>query len=810
MQKLCLNGTWHLTGAGYDCTGTIPGSVYSFLLNNRLMEDPYYRQNELEALKLMENEFTFSKTFDFTPTGDKVLLHCDGLDTLCDIYINGEHVAYTDNMHRTYEFDVTELLTEGENEIVIVFHPVNAYIKEKQQQEPLRGTKDCMEGFGHLRKAFCMMGWDWGPRLPDAGIWKDISLFLLDSARIIEFHVTQRHEEGRVFITPNVQTDKAAEVRVTVKTPTGESLTVEANQETEIVNPKLWWPNGLGSQPLYTITAEVLYDHAETGAPKAVADCKEKRIGLRTLELIREKDEYGECFCHEVNGVRFFAMGADYIPEDNILSRITPERTGWLLKQCRDSNFNAIRVWGGGFYPHDFFFDICDELGIVVFMDMMVACTVMPTEKAMKENFKAELYDNIKRIREHACLAVISGNNEVEEEVAIWYKMGLVSAETVKTYLELFDHMLPNIIEELCPYVPYISSSPTSYGFMVEPQKENYGDSHYWQVWHGNKPFTEFRDHFFRYLSEFGFQSFPCEKTVKAFTVEKDRNIFSRVMEMHQRNGTANGKILTYLSDTFLYPKDFGTLLYASQLLQAEAIRYGVEHFRRNRGRCMGTLYWQLNDIWPVASWASIDYYGRYKALQYVAKRFYNPVVISCMETGEKTTRPVITMEPGLYDYETKAQLCVTNDTLEEVKGIVFWALRDCTGSILKEGSSELTVPALSAKWLEEMDFCKTDVEKNYMSFAFVVDGCTVSEGTVLFTAPKHFAFKDPGLRYEVNGDEITVYADAYARYVEIDSPDSDFLLSDNFFDMNAGSKTVKILEGTPKTIALRSVYDIR
>lgn len=810
MQKLCLNGTWHLTGAGYDCTGTIPGSVYSFLLNNRLMEDPYYRQNELEALKLMENEFTFSKTFDFTPTGDKVLLHCDGLDTLCDIYINGEHVAYTDNMHRTYEFDVTELLTEGENEIVIVFHPVNAYIKEKQQQEPLRGTKDCMEGFGHLRKAFCMMGWDWGPRLPDAGIWKDISLFVLDSARIIEFHVTQRHEEGRVFITPNVQTDKAAEVRVTVKTPTGESLTVEANQETEIVNPKLWWPNGLGSQPLYTITAEVLYDHAETGAPKAVADCKEKRIGLRTLELIREKDEYGECFCHEVNGVRFFAMGADYIPEDNILSRITPERTGWLLKQCRDSNFNAIRVWGGGFYPHDFFFDICDELGIVVFMDMMVACTVMPTEKAMKENFKAELYDNIKRIREHACLAVISGNNEVEEEVAIWYKMGLVSAETVKTYLELFDHMLPNIIEELCPYVPYISSSPTSYGFMVEPQKENYGDSHYWQVWHGNKPFTEFRDHFFRYLSEFGFQSFPCEKTVKAFTVEKDRNIFSRVMEMHQRNGTANGKILTYLSDTFLYPKDFGTLLYASQLLQAEAIRYGVEHFRRNRGRCMGTLYWQLNDIWPVASWASIDYYGRYKALQYVAKRFYNPVVISCMETGEKTTRPVITMEPGLYDYETKAQLCVTNDTLEEVKGIVFWALRDCTGSILKEGSSELTVPALSAKWLEEMDFCKTDVEKNYMSFAFVVDGCTVSEGTVLFTAPKHFAFKDPGLRYEVNGDEIIVYADAYARYVEIDSPDSDFLLSDNFFDMNAGSKTVKILEGTPKTIALRSVYDIR
>ncbi len=808
MKQLDLNGTWRLIGAGYDCTGTVPGSVYSFLLDNGLMEDPYYRQNELEALKLMEHEFTFSRTFDFVPTGDRVLLHCDGLDTLCDIYINGEHVGYTDNMHRTYEFDVTELLTEGENEIVIVFHPVNAYIKDKQQQEPLRGTKDCMEGYGHLRKAFCMLGWDWGPRLPDAGIWKDICLLVLNSARITELHVTQRHEDSRVFITPTVKTDKAAEVQVIIETPDGDSYIVEANKETEIAAPQLWWPNGLGSQPLYTVTAEVLYDGAD--AQKTVADRKTKQIGLRTLKLIREKDEYGESFCHEVNGVRFFAMGADYIPEDNILSRITPERTGWLLKQCRDSNFNAIRVWGGGFYPHDFFFDICDELGIVVFMDMMVACTVMPTDKAMKENFKAELYDNIKRIREHASLAVISGNNEIEEEIATWYRLGMVSAETVKTYLELFDHMLPNIIEELCPYVPYISSSPTSYGFMIEPRNENYGDSHYWQVWHGNKPFTEFRDHFFRYLSEFGFQSFPCEKTVQAFTVEEDRNIFSRVMEMHQRNGTANGKILNYLSDTFLYPKDFGTLLYASQLLQAEAIRYGVEHFRRNRGRCMGTLYWQLNDIWPVASWASIDYYGRYKALQYVAKRFYNPVVISCMETGEKTTRPVITMEPGLYDYETKAQLCVTNDTLEEAKGTVFWALRDHTGKILKEGSTDITVPALGVVWLEEMDFCKTDVEKNYMSFAFVVDGCAVSEGTVLFTAPKHFAFKDPGLRYEVNGDEITVYADAYARYVEIDSPDSDFILSDNYFDMNAGSKTVKILEGTPKTIALRSVYDIR
>ena len=798
MTKLDLNGIWRMKGAGYDCTGTIPGSVYSFLLDNHLMEDPFYRQNELEALKLMENEFTFSRTFDFTPTGDKVILHCDGLDTLCDIYINGVHVAYTDNMHRTYEFDITELLKDGENEIQIVCHPVDAYIKKKHAEHPLPSSTDALRGFGHLRKAHCMLGWDWGPRLPDAGIWRNICLFTLDSARITEFHLIQRHDAGKVFVTPAVKTDRQAQVAVTMTAPDGKVVELAANEEKEIADPKLWWPHGMGSQPLYTFVAKVMENGRE-------ADSCSKRLGLRTLKLIREKDVYGESFCHEVNGIRFFAMGADYIPEDNILSRITPERTRWMIKQCRDCNFNAIRVWGGGYYPDDCFFDVCDEMGIVVFMDMMFACTMVWADDTFMENLRAEFRDNLTRVRHHASLAVISGNNELEDGFC-----RVDDKELRRMYYAIFEGMLPDMIKELCPYIAYIPSSPTTCGHFIDPQNENYGDSHYWQVWHGNKPFTEFRNHFFRYLSEFGFQSFPCEKTVNSFTVEEDRNIFSRVMEMHQRNGSANGKILNYLSNTFLYPTDFGTLLYASQLLQAEAIRYGVEHFRRNRGRCMGTLYWQLNDIWPVASWASIDYYGRYKALQYVAKRFYSPVVISCMETGEKTTRPVVVWEQSIHDYETKTQLCVTNDTLAEVTGTVNWALRDCTGRILKQDSQVITIPALSVVWLEEMDFEKTDVEHNYMSYEFMVDGREMSGGTVLFTAPKHFAFKNPNLRYEIKGEEITVYADAYARYVEIDSPDSDFILSDNYFDMNAGSRTVKVLEGTPKTIALRSVYDIR
>lgn len=802
MTELSLNGIWKMAGAGFDCEGTIPGSVYSFLLDNKLMDDPYYRQNELEAQKLLDHEFIFYRTFDFKLNGEKVLLHCNGLDTLCDIYINGEHVAHTDNMHRTYEFDVTELLKNGENKIKIIFHPIDGYIKKKQKEEPLIVPWHCTEGAGHIRKASCMLGWDWGPRLPDAGIWKNISLLTQDSARIADFHILQHHKDNKVYVTPKVETDKNSDVVVTVKTPDGVVFTTDANKEIEIKEPKLWWPNGLGEQALYTFTAEIVKNGK-------VVDCQEKQIGLRTLKLIRERDQYGESFCHEVNGIRFFAMGADYIPEDNVLSRITPERTRWLLKQCQDSHFNAIRVWGGGYYPDDFFFDLCDEMGIIVFLDCMVACMTISGKEEAKENFRAELHDNFKRIRHHASLAIISGNNEVEENLAFG-NSPYNTPQAKETYLDIFERMVPEVLEAVCPYIPYIASSPTTCGHFIDPQNENYGDCHYWKVWHGGKPFTEYRKNFFRYLSEFGFQSFPCEKTINSFTIEEDRNIFSRVMEMHQRSGVANGKILCYLSDNFRYPNDFGTLLYTSQLLQAEAIRYGVEHLRRNRGRCMGVLYWQLNDIWPAASWSSIDYYGRYKALQYVAKRFFNPILISCMETGEKATRPIVTMEPGLHDYETKAQLCVTNDTLNDVIGTVTWALRGSKGDVIKEGTNSVTVPALSAVWLDEMDFCKTDVDNTYMSYELLVDGNLVSEGTVLFTVPKYFNFLNPELRYEVQGDEITIYANSYARYVEIDSSDSDFILSDNYFDMNGGHKTVKILEGVLKTIRLRSVYDIR
>lgn len=799
MQKTSLNGIWNMTGGGYACDGVVPGSVYSFLLEKKLMPDPYYRSNEREALKLMENDFDFSKKFHFEKSDFPVLLHCDGLDTLCDICINGSHIAHTDNMHRSYEFDVTDVLSDGENEIKLTFLSPNKFVRDMFAKKGGYGNGDTLKGNQYLRKASCMMGWDWGPMLPDAGIWKDIYLLTVDSDRIREVHITQRHTNDKVYVTPAVKTEKGtADIIVHVKAPDGRDFTLPVNTESEIENAKLWWPNGFGEQNLYTFTIEL----SENGQ---IVDSDSKRVGLRELKLIREKDEWGESFCHEINGIRFFAMGADYIPEDNILARYSKERTYHLIKQCRDCHFNAIRVWGGGIYPHDYFFDACDEYGIVVFNDIMFACMVVPGYQSMLDNIEVEVRENLIRIRHHASIAVICGNNEIED--GIDYKDDI---QGKATYLKIFEKMIPDIVREVCPYIPYVPSSPSSFGYFVNPGNENYGDSHYWEVWHSNKPYSEYRNHYFRYLSEFGFESFPSEKTVDTFTLPEDRNIFSRTMEMHQRCKGANKKILTYLADTFKYPTEFGTLLYASQLLQAEAIKYGVEHLRRHRGRCMGALYWQLNDIWPVASWSSIDYYGRFKALQYVAKRFFAPVMISCFEIGETTTRPFVVMQPDFYDYSTQARLSVANETTKEVNGTVNWELRSADSRILQSGNDDIAVPALSSVWLENMDFNKTDVENNYLSFSFCVDGITVSEGTVLFTVPKHFNFVNPNLRYEIKGDEITVYADAYAKYIEIDSPDSDFILSDNYFDMNAGSKTVKILEGSPKTLRLRSVYDIR
>lgn len=811
MKQLSLNGAWTLEIPGSDfgpVPAAAPGSVYHDLLSAGRIPDPFYRDNETEALKLMEYDFHYSRSFQADRDlldSDAVLLRCEGLDTLATVFVNGAEAGQADNMHRTWEFDVKTLLREGENTISVRFASPTKFIRESYRDDPADGTADAMEGFPNLRKAHCMFGWDWGPRLPDAGIWRDISLIGVDAARIRDVLVKQFHEDGRVSVEVCTHLDRLTDAPVTVKAsvtaPDGRVLTGQGELcRIEIPDPQLWWPAGYGAQPLYRVDVELTSGGARL-------DGWQKRIGLRTMTVSRVKDGQGESFSHCVNGVDVFAMGMDYIPEDNLLPRVTPARTRRLLEDARASHVNTIRVWGGGYYPDDYFYDICDELGLLVWQDFMFACAVYNLTEAFEETITAEFVDNIRRLRSHPSLALWCGNNEME--LFAGGGMWIREMRQKSDYIKMFQYIIPKVLKAEDPQAFYWPSSPSSGGDFDRPDDPSRGDVHDWDVWHGLKPFTDYRNYLFSYVSEFGFQSFPCMETIESFTLPEDRNVFSYVMEKHQRNATANGRIVTYLSQTYLYPSDLDRLVYASQLLQAQAMQYGVEHWRRHRGRCMGAVIWQLNDCWPVASWAGIDYFGRWKALQYYAKRFFAPVLVSCHEEG-LINQEGISVNTERIDPKKTARLNVSNETMEAFEGKIAWSLRRPDASVIEEGVFDVSAPALTAVWLPEQDFTKYSPYDCY--YAYRLTDRTdrpVGEGSVLFCAPKHFRFADPGLTARLEGNEVVVTASAYARSVELQCG-ADVLLEDNYFDMNGGERRVKILRGEVKSVTARSVYDIR
>ena len=806
-QSLHENWSMEIVRKAGSYPTQVPGSVYSTLLEAGQMEDPYYRDNEGKALALMENDFVW--TLRFVPEESVLacahqILRFEGVDTVADIRLNGVLLSHVENMHRTFEFDTAGLLHSGENLLEVTFYSPTRWIREKYEENPAEGSSDAMRGFANLRKAHCMFGWDWGPHLPDAGLWRPVTLQGVDGARLPNVLVRQRHEDGKVTLSIQPQMDyvEAEGIAYTVEVtdPQGNTQKWEGSPEEVVVErPQLWWPHGYGEQPLYTVKVTAYAGDREL-------DSWQRRIGLRTMTIAREKDAHGESFAHEVNGVQIFAMGADYIPEDNIFPRVTPERTRKLLEQCVAANFNCVRVWGGGAYPSDEFYDACDELGLMVWQDFMFACAVYNLTPDFAENIREEVKDNVRRLRHHTSLGLWCGNNEMEMFVdqGEW----VLNKRQKADYIRMYEYLIPEVLVTEDPDTFYWPASPSSGGGFDDPNDPTRGDVHYWSVWHGQLPFAEYRKHQFRYLSEFGFESLPCLSTVKTFAEPEDWNLFSYVMEKHQRCARGSMLTMSYLQQTYLYPTDFETTLYASQLLQADAIRYGVEHFRRIRGVCMGAVYWQLNDCWPVASWASIDYTGRWKALHYYAKRFFAPVLLSCCEEGMLSQDPNVNAEP--YDMEKSIRLSVSNETMEDKACVVKWALRDKTGQVRREETITLKVSALTSVWLDKVELPEADIFEDYVSYDLYLNDRRVSGGTVIFSLPKYFHYVDPQLSCRVEGDEIVVSANSYAKSVEIQNESEDLLLSDNYFDMNAGETRVKVLSGSTENLRLRSVYDIR
>lgn len=826
MTKLKLNGMWKLKDVKENVwlNSDVPGSVFNTLLNEGKIEDPFYRDNEDKAKEIALKDYEYERDFEISEEllkNDKLFLCCEGLDTLAEIKINGILVASTDNMHRTYEFDVKNILKLGLNSIHITLYSPIRYITEKNAVKPLMSPMDAMDGFTYMRKAHSMFGWDWGPKIPDSGIWRNIFIVGYKNARLSDVYVTQSHNIDQQLMSTTVSldvrvrhenwSDEKLNILVKITSPDGkesvkkvETISLEEHICIKIENPEIWWPNGYGSQPLYNILV-VLGKDGES------LDSETFSIGLRTLNVKREKDQWGECFEFEVNGVSIFSMGADYIPEDNLLPRVNEARTELLIKDCIEANYNCIRVWGGGYYPDDYFFDLCDKYGLVVWQDFMFACGIYDLTDEFADNIEHEVHDNVKRLRHHASLGLWCGNNEQETAWANWGwpKVGKLRAD----YTKMYEYIIPSVVKEMDPNTFYWPSSPSSGGGFDEPNSYDKGDVHYWDVWHGLKPFTDYRKFYFRFCSEFGFQSFPSLKTVETFTLPEDRNIFSYVMEKHQKNGSANGKILYYLSENFKYPKDFDSLLYASQLLQAEAIKYGVEHWRRNRGRCMGAIYWQLNDCWPVASWASIDYFGRWKALHYFAKKFFAPVLLSASEEG------------------TKVELHITNETMNLVNGKIIWKLCSNNSRVVKEGELLFTVDKLSAKMCKALDFSNilTDnaaMRENYLEYSLVVDEKIITTETVLFVKAKHFEFLNPNITLEVselaNEYIVTVKAENFAKYVELSLNNIDGRFDNNYFDISGGKSSERqfkinklklseatTLESIKAELSARSIFDI-
>ncbi len=796
-MRKTLSGEWLLNSKLKGVNNlkvTVPGSIYNDLFLNNIIEEPYYRANEALMLDYMKYDYTYSRMFHVSEDdiNKEVSLYFLGLDTITEIYVNDKLALKTYNMHRRYRVIINDYINEGDNKLSIVIKSCLDFIHEeyKKNTHELMNMGYAVKGYATIRKAHCMFGWDWGPQMPDGGIWRDLYLEIIDKGRIENVKVFQ--DTSSLESKLKVQVDNYLlkdDLKVKLSFKNDDYIYEESKFakkenlfEFKVDNPKLWWPVGYGNQELYELKVE-LVDEDST------VDQDNELIGLRKMEVVREDDEFGTSFTVRVNNQDIFIKGSDYIIEDNILPRTSIERTKYLLNAVIEGNQNCLRIWGGALYPSNEFYTLCDKLGILIWQDLMFACGYYDMEnKEFVEEIKEEIVDNVNRIHNHACIVLICGNNENETAANDWH---IPEEEyTKKWYLYQYEELIPSILKDIAPDIFYWPSSPSSGGGFIEPNSDKKGDMHYWGVWHNDEPIENYRLYFPRMMSEFGMQSFPSIKTINEFTKAEDRNIYSYVMERHQKNRSANQKIINYIGSMFKYPKDLENISYISEVIQAEAVRYCVEHLRRNYPRCMGSIYWQLNDCWPVASWSSIDYYGRYKALQYYSKRFYSPVLLSIEESNTQST-----------DYlqnkgSQNANIYLTNETRDNIKGKCLVELLDFDGNLIDSSMSEIVVkPFSSNKLLTKTYTLSLDDQMNYVLRVRLYTDNNVYESNVSFVRDKYLNLKKPKIEYSLFKEDdlyiLSLISNTFSKYVFIDLKDKDVIFSDNYFNMFKGETKI-------------------
>lgn len=817
-----LTGKWQFRQAGTEewLPASVPGGIHTDLLDLGLIPDPFVGDNEKKVMWVAEKDWEYQYTFFPSPdvlAEEEVFLVADGLDTVAVLKLNGQTLGKVNNQFRQWRWEIKKLLVAAENKIEIYFFGPTAYVTAQQKRRRMKGVGEAIEGGPHMRKAPCQFGWDWGPKLPSIGVWQDIRLEGYSVARFDDVHLRQFHSEGKVTVQADVKVhvweNASLNIKITVSAPDGEvfSRWAEISEgvaalEIPIENPKLWWPNGLGEQHLYRVTVIL-----ENGF--FTIDQQDFSIGLRVIELRQEDDEWGKSFQFVVNGVPIFAKGSNWIPADSFITRFSDQRLEKLIADTAASHQNMLRVWGGGLYEEERFYDLCDQYGILVWQDFIFSCSIYPMDEAeFIENVHIEAAENIKRLRHRASLALWCGNNEMETGWESWgwakhpmedqlpllikqfpilsffadlaqQRDLLPDWEVLKqAYDQFFHHTLPAWVNDFDPDTPYWPSSPSSGTPFKDANGQSRGDAHFWDVWHGRKPFTAYRESYPRFMSEFGFQAFPTMETVEFYTSPNDRNLTSYIMEHHQRGNHGNGLIIAQMTDTFRMPENFTAWIYLSLVLQAEGIRFGVEHWRRNMHRVSGTLYWQLNDCWPVASWASIDYFGRWKALHYLARRFYAPLLLSVED------------DPPVMD------LHLSNDCTEAFAGTVLWSLETLTGEVLDGAKMEVTATPLANTVIASLDFSERITSENERDLVLVTELIHGEERLSLAVSPfvqaKHLSLADPELSVTVQVQDgqfvCELHSRSLARFVELKlkgAPNAVF--SDNYFDLPTGRTVV-------------------